>query len=258
MARFGERLSWVSWDGRDPQLSLTDEDWTEIEGAHGSALSQDLRCELLKICQRYLFDVRSEREAGMETDVRAHASRLKKSMKAFVEWSYGVRPPSLIESLTDTYREFDHRLETWLTSRSIGIGPQNLEFDEAIPDYVENWLRNNRLALVLDLHVVVEMAIRISSGLAAIEAGRSTNSEEGEARGFVPGQSWKTFLLAAHDFARSSNLPRALYVDGGTTAAAFPKMLFALNSKFPKEFKNTVASASALAKQLQRLRERDK
>lgn len=252
MAKYGPRLSWASSNGPDPELSLTDEDWGEIEGAYGRALSQEVRCGLSNIGQRYFFGVRPERESGLESEVRAHASNLAKSLEGFVKWAHGVRPPSQAERLSDTYCEFEHRLETWLKSGSIRIGRRNLELDESIPDYIEDWLENNPLELALDFRVIVEMAIRIQSGLAVIEASPFAGLAEGNARGFVPGQSWKTFLLAAYDFACSSGLPRALYVDGGTKAAAFPKMLFALHSKFPKEFKHSVNSESALAEQLKR------
>lgn len=255
MANYGPRLKWASTrSSDDPKLTLTEQDWLGIEAAYATELSSENRQRLIVVCNDYFFNVRPELSAATESEVERHAAKLKKSLEPFFQWAYGALPPEQGNAPSDGYVEFEHRLATLLASNSIAISPDSLAGQHPIPESVKDWLDDNRLSLVLDNRIITEVAIRICSGLSVIESGRSTNPETEVLTGFVPGNAWKAFLVATRELALSLKLPTALYLNGGTEAAAFPKMLFFLNSKFPDEFKNDVNSPNALAMQIKRLK----
>ena len=279
MANYGPRLPWAFHDGPDPEVAFSDHDWVELQRSLGAEISVKARAQLVALSNQYLVRVRAERNAATESDVARIASHLLRELEPFFDFARrGGRLPAHRKSGSETNKrprperrdigaeefgesgrpkdaqvEFEHRLEQELSEKAVEIAVEELRLsDGKIPEEIASYLDNRRIALELNLRLVVVIAAHLHRAMQRIGDGKSINHDLVDLPGLKPGQAFDAFLLQIRGWAEMHRLPKGW--KSGQQAGRLARMVEVLNRMFPKDLReNRIASATALAKRAQRL-----
>ena len=251
MPKRSDRLPWASYEGPDPEILLTPDDWRELEEVYGQVLVSEARDQLIEVANRYLFSVQPERNAAKIPEVKKISKELQKKFEPFISFAYGDRRVHLSKKksaqpqLDDAYFEFESRYELQLAKRPLAINTAKLKTSKGpLPPDVKDYLENNNVSLELDTITVMNVALAIAVALDKIQLEIAENTETQNRPGFAPGRAFDTLLLELHEWAKKNKLRHA-YRNGGKPGP-LSELCFWLDWKFDPKYRENLASEEAV------------
>jgi len=253
MAKHGDRLHVFSYSGPDPEMTINDVQWKELEEAYSNPISTEMRKELLRLSNRYLFRRRSELGAATQKDVTDIAIDVQKAISGFTSFAYGAyQQLSKVAPNSEEWFEFESRFNSIVAKPEslLRIRGGNLRDLSAEPvDFDAGSVR-----LCLTSSLLNDIAIQLNVVLNRIIRGDEAIS------GFVPGDAFKQFLLDVKLWAKEHKLPHAPYaaasrtagISNKSSAGPIARLCFSLEKVFPEEFRAHPASDTAVAAQIER------
>lgn len=215
------------------RLSLTSNDWNELEAALGAAIPTTARKALLELCREHLAQRKLEQEAVSLGRVRHELSKLAQ----------------LAGGSDLAHEEAYRRIFSHLAGFRIEV-----DLADPVSGTEGDWNEPEQPVTVALQRATVEPIVyhlRVAANKALQEIDQEL-APTGSKRGgpFAPGTSFRTFLTGAVAWAESCGLPSSVNNRDGT-AKPFSEFAFALHGKFPTHLREAqMASPLSLQKRV--------
>lgn len=248
MANHAPRLPYASFSGVVPDISLSEDDWSELEGVLEKSIPTNARVELLSLVKSYFENKRGEDSAETYTDAFRVLEGMERQAKALWDLAFPAR------AMSDAASKVEHDFARHLQDLPISVRAGSLQIN-SIETGAEHEIPEDefRLRYRLRWSDVGEIAINITSALERLRQEYDSEVAE-KPKHFQPGSAFVRFGLHVRKWAVQNDLPRGLR-DQANRPNGTPLMLFlfTLNRKhFPDAYRDNVASAPALGKRLEK------
>jgi hypothetical protein len=260
MAPIRKRLPLRQYSGPKLSIEISEEQFEhDLEPVYGIKFSPEDRAEIADRCNTYLNWRRFELTQESYSDVQRLFAEVKKAVRCFRRFAGG--------------HLFDHSDASatlrWILGMQYRRSPVQVKGNLSVVQ-----LGGSREPadvppnIVLELNDVTLAAAAGSLVYALLKAEQVIQDyEQGDQRGFAPGEAFRNFLLSMRSWAKERSYPISPYKNTGKsgaynerakTASPFARFLFELNQLFKKttvegrevNLADPVNSAEALAERL--------
>jgi hypothetical protein len=206
-------------------ISLSDQNWMDIEKAYGQNLSIEIRQHIFDITNSFARFATIEQNAPPLSEAQQRLETLRQAAKSMIN-------------------VLDHR------SSSVAI--------EYTDDLIAKWFNNQLITIPLsqgaDLNFEVLTYI-LGSLVSACEAAGKELEFWSTKTVWKEGMAWKRWVTALTHLLDRHGLPIAAWVDDDDKLSPFVAFVRELQRSIPSQYRNSTQSDGALRKAIQRARE---
>lgn len=264
--RRSERISWATFEGDDPEISLSDQDWETLEKAIGASIDNPARITLVQLCNSYLINRQAELSAAKVRDVQILATEARKRLEPVFYFMTTFQTSLPDGPKSDAQVEFESRMEAEIrktitiaadpeydTADGVFCAWKPSAFDGGDIRWNEYAETERRLRITPEL--VSEVASLLFGAIMNIEEGKPPADYPGEYRGFREGDAFDGFAVRLKQWAKQSRLP---YGTSASNQIATPlsKLAREIDHCFPAEYRQGSNSAEAMMSRIRQAERR--